>query len=92
MNNTPVTTNDELYIQKSLFDTFTFDDIISQIAEHFGEDSRLNEFDIAIERYQTDGCGCHPNDSDYSNYLCITRRPATPYGVDTTLQSLLVNE
>lgn len=91
-SNEPKTTEHVLYLQKSLFANFTFDELLSSIVAHFGEDSLLNEFDISIDRYQTSGCGCHPEDSDYSTYLCITRRLADPLCAAITIQSLVETE
>lgn len=68
-NNTP----DVLYLNYYGCDR-SFGELSDQITAHFGEDVKLNEFTIGVERHQVRGCTCCNDSSDYEQYLVITRR------------------
>lgn len=80
----PENTAKKLYIESAYSDR-SFDDLFRRIGDHFGEDRRINEFTISVERIQTDGCSCHPEGSDFDMYIVIEEaaEPFTDTGTST---------
>lgn len=80
----PTDTPSKLFIPYAESDR-SFDDLFSRIGDHFGEDRRINEFTISVERIQTDGCSCHPEGSDFDMYIVIEEaaEPFTDTGTST---------
>jgi len=54
--------------------TWSFGELSQRITAHFGEDAKLDEFVISVERHQVRGCSCCYDSSDYEQYLVITKR------------------
>ena len=71
---TPDNTANTLYIRAN-YQTVEFSDLIEQIKNHFGEDSKLEDFSIGAEHIQTDCLGYDRYDScDWENFLIIERK------------------
>lgn len=71
---TPDNTANTLYIRAN-YQSVDFADLIEQIKNHFGEDSKLEDFSIGAEHIQIDCLGYGQYDpGDWANFLIIERK------------------